>query len=88
MIQKQICLRRICSSIGVGRMHTTHTQEAYHVSHPSDLKLAISLQRMKAETLSWPRGFPSVLHGFVHLAKAKVIQMRDMTKEKAENVLR
>ena len=82
MKKKQICLRRICSSIGVGRMHTTHTQEAYHVSHPRSVKLAISIQRMKAETLSWTRGFPTARRGFVHKSRQRYKLIHNLQGER------
>ena len=41
-------------------------------SHPFALvKLAISKVRMKAETLSWTRGFPTARRGFVHKSRQR-----------------
>ena len=65
---KQYTHRRICSHISaMGRMHAHYIQVSVVLSViPLLVKLAISITRMKAETLSWSSGCHSFLHDLVH----------------------
>ena len=79
-VQKQICLRRICSSIGVGRVHATHTGG---VPCLSSLFLEIGDFSSKDESGdalldSWTH---PVFRRNVPQDAAKIVQMSDMTKK-------
>ena len=64
--KKQICLRRICSSTGVGRLHTKHTQETHLVLSSFRFEIGDFVDKDESGNALWASWLRPVFDGTLH----------------------